>query len=96
MLHGAADLVLLTLLGWVIHEPTDTHWRWGILAGSLVGISSVLPFWIPLLEYLLVIWLLNGLQKRLWQAPMLIFFATIFFGTFIIFSMDLIYLCFLI
>ena len=94
MLHGAADLVLLTLLGWVIHEPTDTHWRWGILAGSLVGISSVLPFWIPLLEYLLVIWLLNGLQKRLWQAPMLIFFATIFFGTFIIFSMDLIYLWF--
>ncbi len=92
MLNGAADLVLLTLLGWVIHEPTDTHWRWGILAGYLVGLSTALPLWIPLLEYLLVIFLLSRLQTRLWQAPMLIYFATIFFGTFIIFSIDFIYL----
>ncbi len=55
------------------------------------GINKTL---IPLVEYLLVIWLLKGLQMRLWQAPMLIFFASIFFGTFIIFSIDFIYLWF--
>jgi hypothetical protein len=92
ILHGAADLVLLTLLAWVIHDQSDSHWRWGILVGLLVGFATALPFWIVLGEYVMVIWILSAIQARVWQAPMLILFSSVFFGTFIINGIDFLYL----
>jgi cell shape-determining protein MreD len=92
ILHGAADLVLITLLAWVIHDQTDSHWRWGILAGAIMGFATALPLWIVVIEYVLVVWMLGAIQKRVWQAPMLILFSSVFWGTFIINAMDFLYL----
>ena len=92
MLHGAADLVLLVLLAWIIHEQTDTHWRWGILAGILVGLATALPFWIPLIEYIAIVGFVSMIQARLWQAPLLILFTAAFTGTFLINGLDFLYL----
>jgi len=92
ILHGAADLVLITLLAWIIHDQTDSYWRWGILAGVLMGITSALPFWLVLIEYVLVVWMLGAIQARVWQAPLLILFSSVFWGTFIINGMDFLFL----
>lgn len=92
ILHGAADLVLITLLVWIIHDQTDSHWRWGILAGVMMGVASAIPFWLVLIEYLLVVWLVRAIQARVWQAPMMILFSSVFGGTFIINSMDFLFL----
>jgi cell shape-determining protein MreD len=92
ILYGAADLVLITLLAWIIHDQNASHWRWGILAGVLMGFSSALPFWLVLIEYMLVVWFLGAIQARVWQAPMLILFSSVFGGTFIINSMDFLFL----
>jgi rod shape-determining protein MreD len=92
ILHGAADLVLLTLIAWVLHERANSNYRWGILAGLLVGFASALPFWLGTVEYLLVVLILGGIQMRVWQAPLLILFSTVFLGTFIINGMDFLYL----
>ena len=92
MLHGAADLVLLVLLAWIIHEQTDTHWRWGILAGLLVGLATALPFWIPLIEYIAIVGFVSIIQARIWQAPLLILFTAAFTGTFLINGLDFLFL----
>lgn len=92
ILHGAADLVLLTLIAWVIHEQVNFSFRWGLFAGLLVGFASALPFWLGAIEYVLVILILGGIQMRVWQAPLLILFSTVFLGTFIINGMDFLYL----
>lgn len=92
MLQGSADLVLLTLVGWVLHEPIETHWRWGVLAGLLVGAASAAPFWIPLIGYLGVVGLVSLLQSRIWQAPILILVASTLVGNFWVYGLELGYL----
>lgn len=92
ILHGSADLVLLTLVSWVIYEQTNSSFRWGLLAGLLVGIASALPFWLVVIEYVLVVTILGAIQARVWQAPLLLLFSSVFLGTFIIYSMDFLYL----
>lgn len=92
LLYGAADLVLLVLLAWIIHEKTETHWRWGILAGLLVGMATALPFWIPLIEYIAIVGFVTIIQARIWQAPLLILFTAAFTGTFLINSLDFFFL----
>lgn len=92
MLQGSADLVLLTMLGWALHEPTETHWRWGILAGFLVGAASATPLWLPLIGYLGVVGLVSLLQARIWQAPILILVTATLIGNFWVYGLELGYL----
>jgi cell shape-determining protein MreD len=92
ILHGAADLVLLTLVSWVIYEQINSSFRWGLLAGLLVGVASALPFWLVVIEYVLVVTIFGAIQARVWQAPLLLLFSSVFLGTFIINSMDFFYL----
>jgi len=92
ILHGAADIVLLTLIAWAIHDQSTANFRWGLLAGLMVGVASALPYWLGGIEYLLVILILSAIQVRVWQAPMLLLFSSVFIGTFIINGMDILYL----
>lgn len=92
LLQGSADLVLLTMLGWVLHEPMETHWRWGILAGILVGAASAVPFWIPVIGYLGAVGFVSFLQSRIWQAPILILVSSTLVGNFWIYGLELGYL----
>lgn len=92
LLQGSADLVLLTLLGWVLHEPGEIHWRWGLLAGLLVGAASAVPFWIPVLGYFGAVGFVSFLQSRIWQAPILILVSSTLVGNFLIYGLELGYL----
>ena len=92
ILSGSVDLALLTLLGWVLHEPRENQWHWGILVGCLIGISSAIPFFIPLIGYLLVLVLVFVLQSRLWQAPIVILLLVTFLGSFIVNGLELTYI----
>lgn len=92
ILHGAADLVLLTLVAWIIHEQVNAEFRWGLVAGLLVGIASALPFWLTAIEYVLVVMVFGAIESRVWQAPLLLLFSSVFLGTFIINSMDFLYI----
>ncbi|MBN2257373.1 MAG: hypothetical protein JW704_06075 [Anaerolineaceae bacterium] len=72
LLHGTADIVLLTLVAWGLQENGPTMWPWTILAGSLIAFSSALPFLTPLPGYLLVTGLTRLTQRRIWQTPLLV------------------------
>jgi hypothetical protein len=89
LLVGAADLVLLVLLSWVLQSQETNLWKWGLVAGFLVGLSSALPFWVPLISYSLVVALIIVLHTRIWQAPYWMLLASTFFGTVIVYGLDI-------
>jgi hypothetical protein len=82
LLSGSADLILAILVTWSIQEQVKTAWYWAVAAGLMVGYISGLPWFIPLVGYLLVVGVGRLLHRRVWQAVLLETFVVIFIGTF--------------
>ncbi|MDH5508051.1 MAG: hypothetical protein OEZ02_12590 [Anaerolineae bacterium] len=92
LLNGTADLVLLVLLSWILRKHTQGAWQWALIAGAVIGLASALPFWIPLASYLLITFLAQWIQQRIWQVPILTLLIITFIGTLIIQIFTTIYL----
>ncbi len=71
LLQGTADLILLTLLAWALHEQVTSSWAWGLIGGGTVAFASALPFFIPFVGYLFAIGFARLLTRRVWQTPIL-------------------------
>lgn len=71
LLYGSADLVLLTLLCWTLHERVRTAWAWALIAGVAVSLISALPLYLPIIIYLTATAIARLLQRRVWQTPIL-------------------------
>jgi rod shape-determining protein MreD len=71
LLSGTADLILLVLVAWSLHERVTTAWVWATVAGLLVSFVSALPLFTPLVGYLVVTGIARLLQRRVWQTPIL-------------------------
>ncbi|MCP4140822.1 MAG: hypothetical protein GY755_11120 [Chloroflexi bacterium] len=84
VLGGYADLMLVTLAAWSLQDRVETSWHWAIFGGILVGWSSALPWFVPLLGYLLMVALSRLLVRRIWQAPLLALFVVVFLGSLIV------------
>jgi len=84
LLSGFADLPLVMLAAWALQEGVDTAWHWAIAAGLLVGFVSGIPWFVPVISYILVVSLAQILQRRVWQAPLLAMFLVSFLGTIVI------------
>jgi rod shape-determining protein MreD len=81
LLHGAADLVLLTLAAWALQDRVQYAWVWGAVAGLLAGFISGIPWYIYLVGYLAVVGMARLLAHRVWQAPLLAMFTVTLVGT---------------
>lgn len=81
LLHGAPDVVLVSVIAWALNERVKTGLLWGILAGVLVGFVSALPFVAVLAGYVAITGFAKLLQRRVWQAPLLAMFMTTLLGT---------------
>lgn len=81
LLSGAADLPLVMLAAWSLQDQVETAWHWAVAAGLLVGFISGMPWFVPILGYLIVVLLARLLQRRVWQAPLLAMFLVTFLGT---------------
>jgi len=92
LLNGAADLVLLVLITWILHENSKAHWQMSTIAGFIIGFSSKLPVWITLIGYLIVMYVIHQLMKHIWQAPLLLLFFITLVSSVIILSIDYLYL----
>lgn len=84
LLSGVADLPLVMLAAWALQENVDAGWHWAISLGILVGFVSALPWYVPVISYVVVVALAQMLQKRVWQAPLLAMFSVTFLGTVIL------------
>jgi len=83
LLHGSADIVLLTIISWALQERVDTAWHWAVIGAVLVSIPSALPFYALLAGYLLATGITLLLRRRVWQRPILAMLVSTFFGSLI-------------
>jgi len=81
LLQASADLVLVVVVSWIIHERVKAVWEWAVIAGILVGFISELPMLSYLIGYLAVAAIGIALKRRVWRAPLLALFTAVFIGT---------------
>ena len=81
LLSGVADLPMVMLAAWALQENVDSSWHWAAAMGILVGFISALPWYVPVISYVVVVALAQMLQRRVWQAPLLAMFTVTFLGT---------------
>lgn len=83
LLHGTADLVMLSLIAWALQKKVQTAWQWSIIGGLAMNITSALPLGVPVISYSLTTGLALILRRRVWQVPILAMFLVTFTGTLI-------------
>jgi cell shape-determining protein MreD len=92
LLQGVSDLVFLTLIAWMLQPGNKLDWRWGLLAGLLVGYASALPDWVLWLAYAGAAFICQILRQRLWQGQLLAVLSITLLGTLFIHLVTLLYL----
>ena len=81
LLHGNADLLLLTILSWGLNEKAKNVYIIAIFAGLLVGFISAVPFPLPVLIYIAAAWISRQIHSRIWQSPFLAMLLITFIST---------------
>ena len=84
LLSGIADLPLVILAAWALQEEVESAWHWAVAFGLMVGFVSGIPWYVPVIGYVIVVGLAQILQRRVWQAPLLAMFTITFLGTVIV------------
>jgi len=74
LLHGSVDLVLLWVAAWSLQKQVTSAWFWTILAAIAVAYISAIPWYVPVISYLLVTIIAKWVNKRVWQSPLLMMF----------------------
>lgn len=92
LLQAPADIVLLIMAALILQDDFHPNWRWGLLAGLILSLSSALPLWVLLVGYTASSSITYLLRKRVWQTPMLILFTSVLLGTLIIDGITMLYL----
>jgi rod shape-determining protein MreD len=83
LVNGTADLILLFLAAWSLHERIKNAWLWAAIGGFLISLVSAMPFYAPMIGYLGVVGIATLLKRRVWQAPILAMFIVTVSGTFL-------------
>ena len=81
LLGGAADLILLAVAAWGVHEKARNVYLWAIVGGFFITIVSGMPLMTPLIPYLFTAFLSRILQVRLWQSPLISLIIVVIVGT---------------
>lgn len=81
MLSGTADLVLLFVAAWSLHEHSKRMWVLVLLFAAFVGFISATPFFVPVFIYLAIFLSSKFLNIWVWQTPLLAMFLLTFIGT---------------
>lgn len=81
LLSGYADLVLVIVVAWALQEGVTTAWHWAVTAGAMTAVVSGLPWAVPLVGFLTAVLLAQMLQKRIWQAPLILMFTVTFLAS---------------
>jgi len=92
LLQGSLDLVLLTLVIWILQEENRPDWRLGLAAGAMVGYASALPDLLLVAGYTLAALACREIQRRIWKMPLLTMLTSTLLGTLIVHLLTLGYL----
>jgi cell shape-determining protein MreD len=71
LIHGTADLSLLTLIAWGIHSRSNWSWVIAVLAGFIFQLFSQVHWWAVIIPYLLILLMTRQLHGKFWNSPIL-------------------------
>jgi len=83
LLSGSADLMLLFVAAWSLHQDHKRSWILVLIFGLILSSITAAPFFIPLMTYLLIFLAAKLLHLHIWRTPILSMFLLTFFGTLI-------------
>ncbi len=86
--------MMVAVITWGFQDRVENQWLWAVVAGLLVSFTSAVPFFIPLITYLLVTWMVRILKGRIWQLPIMSLLLITIIGTTILHILSLIALRF--
>ena len=81
LVHGSADLVLLVLAAWGIHDKATNAWQWALIGALIISFTSALPWPAIFLPYLTVALLARQLHSRIWRTPIFAMLLVTIAGT---------------
>ena len=81
LLQGTADLVLLAIIAWSLHDRVETGWFWAVVGGMIMALVSGMPFGVYLTGYLLTTLAAMLLKRTVWKIPILAMLLMVFIGT---------------
>jgi hypothetical protein len=84
LVHGTADIVLLTLIAWGIHSKTNNAWIWALIGGLLASIFTAVPWLAVVIPYIAIAFSAQLLHGRFWQSPILAMLLITLLGTFVV------------
>ncbi len=84
LVHGTADLVMLTLIAWGIHTKSNNAWIWALIGGLMTSFVSAVPWLAVIIPYIVVALSAQLLHGRFWQSPILAMLLITIFGTFVV------------
>lgn len=92
LLQGSADIVLLVLITWMMQEGNRPDWRWGLVAGLMIGYASALPDLLLLAGYVGAAAICQMLHQRIWQVQLLTLATSVLAGTLVLHTLTLGYM----
>jgi len=81
LLQGTADIILLTVIAWALHQRVKTAWQWSIIAGLVFTFASALPIGVSLIAYLTITAITRFMRRHTWRIPLLTMLVLAFIGT---------------
>jgi hypothetical protein len=81
LLGGYADLILLVVASWGLHQHTRYFWVVILGMSAMVGAISAEPMLIPIVVYMAVYLAARWVRERILQSPLLAMFFLVFTGT---------------
>ena len=81
LVHGSADLILITVACWGVKEKGYNAFIWALVGGLFIALSTAMPFYIPIVSYIFVALLAKLLFGKIWQSPIIMLIIVVFAGT---------------
>lgn len=81
LLAGYADIILLVVASWGLHQRTRYLWVVILLMSAMVGAISAEPMLIVVIVYMGVYLASTWVRERILQSPLLAMFFLVFAGT---------------
>ncbi len=81
LFSGTMDLVLLFIAGWALQSQNKNFWLYTVIGGFFISQLSAMPFYVPLISYLVIFGIATLIKKRVWQVPIFAMFLIVFIGS---------------
>jgi hypothetical protein len=90
LLQGTPDVLFLVIIAWAIRPRVNAYWFWTLIAVLMIGYTSALGYWVPLIGYGVATALAIIMRRRVWRVLLLAYLAVIFIGSLLLHGLTIV------